>query len=124
MNAKKTQRTKDWPIIELLVAIHYRENGANPCPEWVEFWLAQARTPELLAELVQRFPNEARAQTSHRPLLRLAFSGEIEALRTALDAQVRAEQAKDRAYWAPLIAEFEAFRRAERAESGKGGAME
>ena len=27
--------------------------------------------------------------------------------------KLRAEQAKDRAYWAPLIAEFEAFRRAE-----------
>ena len=50
VNAKKTQRMKDWPIIELLVAIHYRENGATPCPDWVEFWLAEARTPELLAE--------------------------------------------------------------------------
>jgi len=114
VDAKKTQRTKDWPIIELLVAIHYRENSVNPCPDWVEFWLAQARTPELLAELVQRFPKEARGQTSRRPLLRLAFSGEREALRAALDAEARAEQAKDRVYWAPLKAELEAFRRVER----------
>jgi len=114
VEAKKTQRTKDWPIIELLVAIHYRENGANPRPDWVEFWLGQARTPELLAELVQRYPNEAHAQTSRRPLLHLAFSGESEALRAALDAEVRAEQVKDRAYWAPLRADLEAFRRAER----------
>jgi hypothetical protein len=35
-------------------------------------------------------------------------------LREALDAEARAEQAKDRAYWAPLKAELEAFRRAER----------
>ena len=124
VNAKKTQRMKDWPIIELLVAIHYRENGASPCSDWIEFWLAQARTPELLAELVRRFPNEARAQSTRRPLLRLAFSGESETLRAALDAEVRAEQAKDRAYWAPLKAEFEAFRRAEREGSGKGGALE
>jgi hypothetical protein len=117
VNAKKTQRTKDWPIIELLVAIHHRENGANPRPDWIEFWLAEARTPELLAQLVQRFPNEARAQASRRPLLHLAFLDESEALRAALDAEARAEQAKDRAYWAPLIAEFEAFRRAERADS-------
>jgi hypothetical protein len=38
----------------------------------------------------------------------------MEALREALDAEVRAEQAKDRAYWAPLRAELEAFRHAER----------
>jgi hypothetical protein len=114
VTAKKTQRMKDWPIIELLVAIHYRENAAGPRPDWVEFWLHQARSPELLAELTQRFPREARAATNRRPLLGLALSGETEALREALDAEVRAEQAKDRAYWAPLKAELEAFRRAER----------
>jgi hypothetical protein len=32
----------------------------------------------------------------------------------ALDAEVRAEQEKDRAYWVPLKHELEAFRRAER----------
>jgi hypothetical protein len=112
--AKKTQRMKDWPILGLLVAIHYRENGATPKPDWVDFWLHQARSPELLTELAQRFPNEARAHASRRPLLNLAFAGRSEAVREALDAQVRAEQAKDRAYWAPLKAELEAFRRAER----------
>lgn len=117
VNAKKTQRTKDWPIIELLVAIHYRENAATPRPDWIEFWLQQARSPELLAELVGRFPKPARAQSPRRPLLDLAFSGESEALRAALDAEARAEQAKDRAYWAPLKAELEALRRAERAGS-------
>ena len=114
VNAKKTQRTKDWPIIELLVAIHYRENSATPRPDWVQFWLHEARSPELVTELVQRFPDEARAESSRRPLLGLAFSKQTEALREALEAEVRTEQAKDRAYWAPLKAEFEAFRRAER----------
>ena len=114
VNAKKTQRMRDWPIIELLVAIHYRENAAAPRSDWIEFWLHEARSPELLAELAQRFPAEARAQSNRRPLLQLAFSGASDALREALDAEVRAEQAKDRAYWAPLKAELEAFRRAER----------
>ncbi len=114
VEAKKTQRMKDWPIIELLVAIHYRENGTKPCPKWIVFWLRQGRSPELLSELVQRFTEQARAQSMNRPLLCLAISGETEALREALDAEVRAEQAKDRAYWAPLKAELEAFRRAER----------
>jgi len=114
VEAKKTQRTKDWPIIELLVAIHYRENGASPMADWIQFWLLQARTPELLEELVRRFPDEARANLTRRPLLRVAVDGQREALREALDAEVRAEQAKDRAYWAPLKAELEGFRRAER----------
>ena len=62
----------------------------------------------------QRFPPEARALSSRRPLLQFAFSGASDALREALDAEVRAEQVKDRAYWAPLKAELEAFRRAKR----------
>jgi len=114
VDAKKTQRAKDWPVIELLVAIHYRENGATARAEWIEFWLRQARTPELLSELVQRFPSEARAQAQRRPLLRLAMRGRVDALREALDAEARAEQAKDRAYWDPLKAELEVWRRAER----------
>jgi hypothetical protein len=119
VQAKKTQRERDWPVIDALVEGHYRALSGEPTAERIAFWLAESRTSERLFGLVQRFPNEARAQTSRRPLLRLAFSGESEALRAALDAEVRAEQAKDRAYWAPLIAEFEAFRRAERAESGR-----
>ncbi len=114
VEAKKTQRMKDWPVIELLVGIHYRENNANPRPEWIAFWLLQARTPELLIELMQRFPSQARAHSERRPLLQLAARRNLESLREALDAEVRAEQAKDRAYWAPLRAELEAFRRAER----------
>jgi hypothetical protein len=112
--AKKTQRMKDWPIIELLVAIHYRENADRPRPPWIDFWLADARTPELLEKLVQRFPDQARKLSSGRPLLSMAGSGNFEAVREALDAEVRAEQAKDRAYWAPLKAELEAFRHDER----------
>ena len=114
--AKKTQRTKDWPIIELLVAIHYRESNTTPRADWINFWLLQARTPELLQELIRRFPSQSRAQSEHRPLLHLTLSGEMDPLREALDAETRAEQAKDRAYWAPLKAELEALRRAERGE--------
>ena len=115
VQAKKTQRERDWPVIDALVEAHYRALGGEPTPERVAFWLAESRTPERLIGLAQRFPDEARAHFSRRPLLRLALSGASEALREALDAEARAEQAKDRAYWAPLKAELEAFRRAERA---------
>jgi hypothetical protein len=114
VQAKKTQRQKDWPMIDALVESHYRALGGEPTTERIAFWLAESRTPERLMVLAQRFPTEARAQSNRRPLLGLAFSGESEALREALDAEARAEQAKDRAYWAPLRAELEAFRRAER----------
>lgn len=111
--AKKTQRTKDWPVIELLVTIHHRENSATPRPDWIEFWLREARTPELIVELAARFPAETAAMEPHRPLLAHARTGDLDSLRAALDAEVRAEQAKDRAYWEPLRREMETFRRAE-----------
>jgi hypothetical protein len=114
VQAKKTQRDKDWPVIDALVEGHYRVLGKDPTPERVSFWLSESRTPDRLVELVRRFPDEARALSGRRPLLGLAGSGKSEDLREALDAEVRTEQAKDRAYWAPLKAEMEAFRRAER----------
>jgi len=117
--AKKTERNKDWPVIEALVAIHYRENGDQPSPDWIRFWLTECRSPELLLELLARFPRAGRELESARPLLRQATGGNLSALREALDAEVRAEQEKDRAYWAPLKRELEAFRRAEREGAGE-----
>jgi hypothetical protein len=119
VTAKKTQRSKDWPVIELLVAIHYRENGGSPRSAWIEFWLQEARAPELLIELARRFPAETRALTGPRPLLTHALAGDLAALRPALDAEVRAEQDKDRAYWAPLKRELESLRLAENRERGR-----
>jgi hypothetical protein len=114
VRAKKTQRSKDWPMIEALVAIHFRENGDAPTPEWIEFWLMDARSPELLLELASRFPVEAGRLRPARPLLALAIDGNLSDLREALDVETRAEQEKDRIYWEPLKREMEAFRRAER----------
>ena len=112
--AKKTQRSKDWPVIELLVTIHHRENAAAPRADWIAFWLHEARTPELLRDLAASFPDEVRALQSARPLLTHAVTSDLDSLRTALDVEMRAEQAKDRAYWEPLRREMEQFRREER----------
>ena len=114
VQAKKTQRSKDWPMIELLVAIHNRENEADPRPDWVSFWLREARTAELLGRLARRFPLETESLRRDRPLLAYAVRGDLDALRAALDAEVRVEQAQDRAYWEPLRREMETFRREER----------
>jgi hypothetical protein len=114
VQAKKTQRDKDWPMINALIEGHYRSLGSEPTPERIRFWLRESRTPERVIELAHRFPDETRNEVEKRPLLSLAIAGTADKLREALDAEVRAEQEKDRAYWAPLKAELEAFRRAER----------
>ena len=109
--AKKTQRSKDWPVIELLVDIHYEENKASPTPDFVEFWLREARSPEQLVQLAERFPAETAALLVKRPLLRAATAGDLGGLRRALAGELAAEQDDDRVYWAPLKKELEAWRR-------------
>ena len=113
VQAKKTQREKDWPMIAALVDAHHHAFAPDASPARIGFWLREARTPETLAELCRRFPAEASALATRRPLLRLAQTDDLEPLRAALDAEVRAEQAKDRAYWEPLRRELEQFRREE-----------
>ncbi len=48
VQAKKTQRDKDWPMIRRLVEAHYFEHHANPKPAQVRFWMRELRTPDLL----------------------------------------------------------------------------
>jgi hypothetical protein len=114
VQAKKTQREKDWPVISALIEGHFRQFRHEPTPNRVRFWLRESRTPERLFELVSRFPAETRTILGERPLLAHAIQGDLDPLRAALDVEVRAEQAKDRAYWEPLRREIEAFRREER----------
>ncbi|MBM3881273.1 MAG: hypothetical protein FJ387_16370 [Verrucomicrobia bacterium] len=45
VQAKKTQREKDWPVISALVEGHYRQFGQEPTPERVRFWLRESRAP-------------------------------------------------------------------------------
>ncbi|MBI2928412.1 MAG: hypothetical protein HYY24_22310 [Verrucomicrobia bacterium] len=113
VQAKKTQREKDWPVISALVEGHFRKFQREPTSARVHFWLRESRTPERLCQLVSGFPSEAQVVLRDRPLLAQAFQGDLETLRAALDAEVRAEQAKDRAYWEPLRRELETFRREE-----------
>lgn len=115
--AKKTQRSKDWPVIEALVSIHILENLNQPRPDWITFWLTESRSPEQLLDLVTWFPGETQALLSRRPLLAMAIGSDLPRLREALDAEVRAEQEKDRIYWEPLKREMEDFRRAERSDA-------
>jgi hypothetical protein len=115
VEAKKTQRSKDWPVIEALVAIHYNENHSTPTAEWIEFWLMESRSPEMLVEICTRFTKEAAELCKNRALLSAAIDHDLPKLREELLAELLREQEKDRLYWEPLKREMEEFRRAERA---------
>lgn len=118
VQAKKTQREKDWPMISALVEAHFRQFHREPNPDRIAFWLRETRIPERLLWLVAQFAEKARELHQVRPLLSLSTSGELDVLRMALDAEVRAEQEKDRAYWEPLRRELEQYRRTERDRRG------
>ena len=110
VQAKKTQRDKDWPMIRRLVEAHYAQNRANPNPEQVQFWLRESRTPAMLRELAARYPDQLAGILSQRPLLTLAAAGDEPGLAAALEAEEKQEREADRLYWLPLRKELEDLR--------------
>jgi len=122
VQAKKTQRDKDWPMIRRLVEAHYFQNSAKPEPAQVRFWLQELRTPQLLVEVAQRQDVLCRRLAWTRPLLAKAAIGRLDELERALMAEEAIERARDRAYWAPLRAQLAKLRHARRgAESSLTG---
>ncbi|MGO8931982.1 MAG: hypothetical protein ACLQU3_34450 [Limisphaerales bacterium] len=112
--AKKTQRSKDWPMLQRLIEVHYLEHRAAPNPEQQQFWLRELRSPELLVEAAHIWPEVARLAAAQRPLLALARPDKLRELEEALMTEERAERERDRVYWQPLKAELEQLRRAAR----------
>src|SRR5207249_819240 len=111
VQAKKTQRDKDWPMIRRLVEAHYFENRDRATVAQVKFWLRELRTPELLIEVAQSNPVICRRLTRTRPLLGHAAVGKLAKVESALLAEERAMREKDRRYWAPLREELQQIRR-------------
>ena len=56
VQAKKTQRDKDWPMIRRLVEANYFAERARARPASVRFWLQELRTASLLLELAAAHP--------------------------------------------------------------------
>ena len=81
VQAKKTQRSKDWPMLQRLLEAHYLQHRVAGTPEQQRFWLHELRTPELLVEATQRWPQLAEQVAQQRPLLLLAQSGQLDPLR-------------------------------------------
>lgn len=110
VQAKKTQRDKDWPMIRRLIEADHAACQTTPSQAQVRFWLAEARTPELLIELAREHPDEAKAASS-RAAVTAAILGEDSQVQSALDDEERAERLADKAYWEPLKKELEQMRR-------------
>jgi hypothetical protein len=110
VKAKKTQRAKDWPMLERLVEAHWFQNRSGATPARIDFWLRECRTPEILLELAALFPAESAVVQLVRPVLVHAIANEIEGVEEALEQERRAEVAADRAYWVPLREELERLR--------------
>lgn len=110
VRAKKTQRDKDWPMIRRLVESNYFEHRDKPTRSQINFWLAELRTPEVLASVARSHPEACRKMTGSRPLLQIAATGMIEELELALRAEESEERSLDRQHWLPLRAELQSFR--------------
>jgi hypothetical protein len=111
VQAKKTQRSKDWPMLQRLVEADYLRHRATPTREQQHFWLQELRTPELLVEATRAWPQATSELEPKRPLLALAQPGKRGELEAALTAEEWAEREQDRLYWQPLKAELEQLRR-------------
>jgi hypothetical protein len=110
VQAKKTQRDKDWPMIRRLVEAHHFAHRDEPNAEQIAFWLRELRTPSLLIETAARWPAATDGVLFIRPLLKHAASGDEQSVVTALEEEERIERAHDRDYWLPLKQELERLR--------------
>jgi hypothetical protein len=112
VQAKKTQRDRDWPMIRRLVEQSYFSTPGEPGKLLAEFWLQELRTPELLIEVCERFPDASAGVA--RPAVTAALAGDLPDVARRLDDEERAEKRLDQEYWAPLRRELEELRRARR----------
>ena len=111
VNAKKTQRNKDWPMISRLMERSYFTRDAIVTVELAGFWMRELRTAELLIEVSVAWPEIAQAVQSERPAVRAAVEGDVSRVAVALEEEERAERSRDREYWEPLKKELEQARR-------------
>lgn len=110
IQAKKTQRDKDWPMIRRLVEAHFDAHHSSPTDERVRFWLREARTPSILQAVAQQYPALLAEAEPQRLLLAGVGGATVEAIEHALQDEERLERDADRRYWAPLIKELEQLR--------------
>jgi hypothetical protein len=106
VQAKKTQRDKDWPMIRRLLEVDYLARPARPSSRQLEFWLLELRTAEFLLEICRRHSKKAAKLVSRRPLLKFALDQETNKVEGSLRAEEDAFRAADKVYWQPLREEL------------------
>jgi hypothetical protein len=111
VKAKKTQRSKDWPMLQRLIEAHWFQHRFAPTPERIDFWLQECRTPDILMELAKLFPAQTANIQSTRPLLGAALQNDLAAIEEGLEQERHAEVLADRAYWEPLREQLNHIRR-------------
>jgi len=110
VQAKKTQRDKDWPMVRRLVEVNYFTHRDAASQDHLAFWLAELRTPALLVEISRIYSELAREAAVRRPLVRHAIAGDEGAVESALWEEERRERHADQEYWRPLRQELERLR--------------
>jgi hypothetical protein len=110
VQAKKTQRDKDWPMLRRLVEADYLLHRAAPDPTHLRFWLRELRTPEFLVQAAKTHPKLAGELAAERPLLHSAIAENENGLIEKLEAEEKKEREQDHLYWQPLKAELERLR--------------
>ena len=110
VQAKKTQRDKDWPMIRRLVEAHYFQGRKKATMAQIKFWLRELRTAELLVEAGQKNRRLCGQLASKRPLLKSVLQNQFEKLESELVAEENSIRRQDRTYWQPLKKELEQLR--------------
>lgn len=114
VQAKKTQRDKDWPMIARLMERSYLTRDTAPSRGLVEFWLRELRSPELLIELAAMHGGVAREVAPARAAVGAALARDAGQVAHALAAEEAEERRRDREYWQPLRVELEMLRHGHR----------
>lgn len=114
VQAKKTQRDKDWSMLKRLIEAHYFQNRDHPTAAQIRFWLLELRSADLLLEVAHRHRPHCTRAARRRPLLHWTAQHDQAALEQALREEETLQREADRIYWQPLRAELERFRRLRR----------
>jgi len=110
IQAKKTQREKDWPMISRLVETDIAQNIKKADEQKIIFWLKECRTPAMLIQLAEENGELCKKVMSSRPLLVAALDKNIKELESGLLEEEMKEREQDRQYWQPLKKELEQWR--------------
>ena len=110
IQAKKTQRAKDWPMIRRLIETDISQGFEKTDKQRISFWFRECRTPSLLSQLAERYSDTWKEMTVIRPLLRHALDQNFSVLESHLLEEELKERRIDREYWQPLRKELEQWR--------------